>query len=143
MAVVTFDHSAFQARYPEFSTIQQSTLQAYFDEAGTLYIDNSNASVVGDTVMRGYLLNLATAHLAALYSGVNGESPQEGVGRVDQATEGSVSVHLDMGAVPGTDAWWMQTKYGAAFLQASAKYRTFRYSSAPVPVAGYQAPWRK
>ena len=70
---------------------------------------------------------MLVAHIAALNSGTNGNAAPETVGRVDQATEGSVSVHLDMGAVPGTAAWYMQTKYGAAYWSATKQYRTMRY----------------
>lgn len=141
MAVVTFDVAAFQARYPEFSTVPTATLQSYFDEVGVVYINNTDASPIADLAFRGYLLNMATAHLAALNYGVNGEAPQDGVGRIDQATQGSVSVHLDMGPTSNTQAWWMQTKYGAALWQATAGLRTFQYKTAPQPKVGYPAPW--
>lgn len=128
MAVVAFDIAGFRARYPEFVTVQDATLTAYFGEAG-LYLNNTDTSLVTDTAIRSTLLNMLTAHIAALNSGVNGEAPSPLVGRVSQASEGSVSVTADMGPVTGSQAWFMQTKYGAAYWQASAGYRTFRYVS--------------
>lgn len=122
--VVTFDYSGWIARYPEFSAVIQATAQLYFNEA-TLYLDNTSASVVADASpggARATLLNMLTAHIAAL--NMAGSSPL--VGRINSATEGSVSVGTDY-AVPGTAAWFAQTKYGAAYWQAVLPYRTMRY----------------
>lgn len=126
MAIVTFDLAAFRARYPEFATVVDATIQAYFAEA-TLYLDNTDCSRVSNVTVRAVLLNMLTAHIAALNSGVNGEAPSGLVGRVAQASEGSVSVSADMGPTTGTSAWFLQTKYGAAYWQATAPYRTFQY----------------
>jgi hypothetical protein len=126
MAVVAFDIVAFRARYPEFASVPDATLVAYFSEAG-LYLNNTDTSLVTDTGIRSTLLNMLTAHIAALNSGVNGQAPSDIVGRVSQASEGSVSVSADMGVVTGSAAWFLQTKYGAAYWQASAAFRTFRY----------------
>lgn len=128
MGVVTFNPGAFTQRYPEFVTIQASTLQAYFAEA-TIYLSNTDSSLVSDTAQRAVLLNMIVAHLAALNSGINGNEAPDTVGRVSDATQGSVSVSLDMGSQPGSAAWWQQTKYGAAYWQATASYRTMRYVS--------------
>lgn len=141
MAVVTFDPAGFTARYPEFASIAVPTLQAYFDEAGTVYLNNTDASPIADTTLRSVLLNMLVAHLAALNSGVNGQAPQDGVGRVSQATEGSVSVTLDMGETTNAQAWFNQTRYGAAFWRATSSYRTWRYyTPGSVPI-GIPAPW--
>lgn len=126
MAVVAFDLAAFRARYPEFSTVVDVTLSAYFSEAG-LYLSNTDSSVVTDLTIRAMLLNMLTAHIAAMNSGVNGQAPSGIVGRVAQASEGSVSVTADMGPPSGSAAWFLQTQYGAAFWQASAAFRSFRY----------------
>lgn len=126
MAVVVFDPAAFQGRYPEFSTLSEPLLQAYFDES-TIYLDNTDASRVQDVNARRTLLWMLTAHIAALNGGVNGQAASPLVGRVNSATEGSVSVQTDMGAVPFSAAWFMQTKYGAAFWQASAPFRSMLY----------------
>ncbi len=119
----------FLARYPEFSTLPQATAQAYWNEAG-LYMNNTATTPVSDQSPGGVLntlLNMVTAHIAALNFGANGNAPSDLVGRVDDASQGSVHVHVDMGAVPGQAAWFAQTKYGIAFWQATAAYRTFRY----------------
>lgn len=124
--VVTFDPAAFVARYPEFQAVSTLLLGDYFAEA-TLYLDNSPCSRVRDVAQRTLLLYMLTAHIASLYSGANGQPPSPLVGRINSASEGSVSVGTDMGAVPFTATWFMQTKYGASFWQATAQYRTMRY----------------
>lgn len=126
MAIVAFDSAAFLLRYPEFSTVSVPTLQSYFSEAG-IYLNNTDTSPVTDVTMRALLLNMLVAHLSALYSGVNGQSPSGLVGRINSASEGSVSVAADMGSITNAQAFYIQTKYGAAYWAATRSYRTFRY----------------
>jgi hypothetical protein len=129
--IVAFDSVGFLARYPEFATISVPTLTAYFAEAG-LYLSNSGYGPVCDLTARGLLLNMITAHIAALYSGVNGATPSNLVGRIADATEGSVHVAADMGVpATGTQAWFQQTTYGASVWAALAPYRRGRYVPAP------------
>lgn len=120
MAVVTFDYAGWQGRYPEFASVTLATAQAYFNEAAALYCDNSDSSPIQDATKRGLMLNQLVSHLAALNN-------TQLVGRVTAATEGSVSVSVDPGITTGSAAWYQQTKYGAAFWQASKPYRMFRY----------------
>lgn len=122
MAVVTFDPAAFQSAFPEFASTSAATLTQYFNEAAALYLNNTDGSPIQDATQRGFLFNYLVAHLAALR-----DPNRVLVGRLTQASEGSVSVAADMGAVPGKAAWFMQTKYGAAYWQATAQYRTFHY----------------
>lgn len=124
--VVVFDPSAFKARYPEFVSVSDALLQAYFGEA-TIYLANTEDSRVQDVAQRAVLLNMLVAHIAVMNAGANGQPASPLVGRVNTATEGSVSVGTDMGTVPFTAAWFLQTKYGAAFWQATARYRTMQY----------------
>ncbi|WP_277963895.1 DUF4054 domain-containing protein [Pseudomonas sp. RIT-To-2] len=126
MGVVVFDVASFRVRYPEFATVSDELLQAYFDEA-TVYLNNTECSPVTDVAKRALLLNMLVAHVAALNAGTNGEAASPLVGRINSATEGSVSVTTDMGAVAGSAAWFMQTKYGASYWQATVNLRSFRY----------------
>lgn len=130
-SVVTFDYLAWVARYPEFSHISEQMAGLYFDEA-TLYLDNSGRAGSVPESARRVLLNMATAHIAALYSGPQGQPASALVGRIVQATEGSVSVQAVMDAQPASAAWWQQTKYGASLWQATAQLRTMRYVPGPV-----------
>ena len=136
--IVAFDSGAFFARYPEFAGIVTTSLAAlYFGEAG-LYCDNTITSPITDDApggQRAVLLGMVTAHIAAMNS--TASSPL--VGRINSATEGSVSVQTQNDYPPGTVQWWQQTKYGAAFWAATAQYRRARYVPSPGRVMD---PWR-
>lgn len=125
--VVTFDPVAFAAAYPNFAAVNPTTLGLYFGQA-TLIVDNTTASRVQQIEHRTPLLYLLTAHITQLNLGPKGDGNGAGlVGRVSQATEGTVSVTADMGTVPFTAAWFMQTPYGATFWQMTARWRQMRY----------------
>lgn len=126
MGIVVFNAETFKVRYPEFSTIIDAVLSEYFAEA-TLYLNNTEKSRVCDVAQRSMLLNMIVAHIAALNRGINGQSPSALVGRINSATEGSVSVTVDYGTVSNTQAWYLQTRYGAAYWQATAQYRQAVY----------------
>lgn len=131
MGSVVFDYAAWAARYPEFGQIGSMAAQSYFDEA-TLYCDNTDTSPVADLAQRALVLGMATAHIAALYGGVNGEAPSPLVGRISSASEGSVSVSVDAGSGgSATQAYWTQTRYGLAWWAATAQYRRGRYVPGP------------
>jgi len=141
MCVVTFDSAAFRIAYPKFASLGDPLLNAYFAQAG-LYLDNTECSPVKCCTIRALLLNMLVAHLAALF----GPGASGLVGRVNSATEGSVSVSVDMPSGSPSSAWFMQTPYGAQYWQATAPYRTFRYvpSFSRVPVHPGRArgfPW--
>lgn len=146
MGVVVFDIEAFRVRYRQFSSVSNDLLQAYFDEA-TTYLNNSNCSRVGDVALRSRLLNMLTAHIATLNAGVNGNSPSGVVGRVSSASEGSVSVSMDMGPTTDESAWFKQTVPGSAYWQATAQFRTAVYipgaSPSHYPQHYYQRRFRR
>lgn len=129
MAVVVFDPTSFKLRYPEFAAVSNTLLALFFDEA-TLYMDNSDTSIVQDIPRRTTLLNMVTAHITALSGSVSPDGQPKPVGRISSAGEGSVSVNLEYMA-PGTMAWFVQTQYGAAFWQATSSLRGFRYFPNP------------
>lgn len=135
--VVVFNYATWVLRYPEFAGIAEPLAQAYFDEAG-LYLDNTPCSPVANLAKRGLYLNMITTHIAAINNPTTGTTL---VGRVSSATEGSVSVSTEYN-VPGSAAWFAQTRYGAAFWQATAWLRTFRYVPGPAPAAAGW-PWRR
>lgn len=135
-AVATFDYAAFSARYPEFNAVPEATIQQYWNEA-QIYWNNTGGSGARLVVTQASLLNMVTAHIAALNSAGQGApnpgaplDPTSPVGRINSATQGSVTVSLEMSMVPdakGLQAWYLQTRYGAAFWAATAQYRTARY----------------
>ena len=129
MGVVVFNPTQFKARYPEFTSVADVTLAACFDEAG-LYLSNKDCSAVQDLTRRALLLNMLTAHIAWIGGKLNPGGQPLPVGRTSSATEGSVSVSLEYG-VPGSQAWFLQSQYGAAFWQATTSLRGFRYRPRP------------
>lgn len=129
MTAVVFDPAAFKARYPEFAAVGDPLLQACFGEAG-LYLSNTDNSPVQNVTRRAVLLNMLTAHIAALGGALSSDGQPRPVGRVSSATEGSVSASMEYLA-PGSSAWFAQTQYGAAFWQATSSLRGFRYIPQP------------
>ncbi len=134
--IVVFDYGLFAMRYPELAGSINATLaQQFFNEAQT-YCDNTPCSPIPYCppyqTERQTLLNMMTAHIIALNVPLNGNASSPLVGRIDSATEGSVTVHADMPNQPGAAAWYQQTKYGAAFWTATAKYRQMLYAPGPV-----------
>lgn len=129
MAIVVFDQVKFLQRYPEFAptvAAYPTSAQDCFDEA-CLYLLNTDASIVPAPSPRTQLLNMLTAHILFLNFGANGQAAPQTVGRISNAGEGSVSVGLDMGPTTDQEAWYNQTKYGAAYWRASAAYRSAYY----------------
>ena len=129
MAAVVFDPTAFKARYPEFAAVPDATLTACFMEAG-LYLSNADNSPVQNLTRRATLFNMLTAHVAYLGGLLSADGQPRPVGRVSQASEGSVSAGFEYLA-PGSAAWFSQTQYGAAFWQATTSLRGMRYIPCP------------
>ena len=129
MAAVVFDPTAFKARYPEFAAVPDATLTACFMEAG-LYLSNADNSPVQNLTRRATLFNMLTAHVAYLGGLLSADGMPRPVGRVSQASEGSVSAAFE-GPPPGSAQWFQQSQYGAAFWQATSNLRGFRYIAQP------------
>lgn len=129
--VVRFVESEFKAQYPSFGAVAGGLLQLDFDIA-TTFLNNSCGSVVKDARVRERLLYLLTAHIAALLQGENGKAPSGVVGRVDAASEGSVSVSVAYAnEMSMSEAYFAQTQYGVMFWQATAQYRMMIYVAPP------------
>lgn len=144
---VTFSYATWIGLYGEFAACTEQQGQGWFTRATFLcgnQASNPTACVPG---MLESLLYLLTSHIAWLNAprDANGNPAATGapasplVGRIDQATEGSVSVHADMGDVNAggpSQAWYMQTKYGAEYWAATAGVRTGHYVALPTVVPG-------
>ena len=86
--IVQFNYERWLARYPEFSQVAQPTAQEYFGEA-TLYLRNDGTGPVRDAETQLRLLNMLTAHIAALNApSADGEPASPLVGRINNASEG-------------------------------------------------------
>lgn len=132
MAVAVFDYATWSARYPDLvAQVPQSLAELYFAEA-ELYLCNTECSPVQNVAQRTLYLYMLVAHIAYLNlpAGCGGNGAGM-VGRVSNATQGSVSIGTDMGNQPGSAQWFMQTQYGAAFWQATLWLRTARYVHIP------------
>jgi Protein of unknown function (DUF4054) len=131
---VVFEYQTWALRYPELAGFVSPVLaQMYFDEA-TLLLDNTPCSPVQNLGQRAIILGMLTAHVAALNGAINGQPSSTLVGRINSATEGSVSVGTEL-ITPMSAAYFSQTKYGLAAWQSMAAYRTFRYVPRPHHVA--------
>lgn len=133
--IVTFDPAVFKAAFPMFATVADAALTMNFG-LSQLFLNNSCRSVVIDANTRQTLLNLLVAHITALFQGINGAAPAGIVGRVSDATEGSVSVSAAFPENPNA-AWFDQTPWGAMYWAATAPYRTFRYIPPPAVCADF------
>ena len=127
MGIAVFNPSIFYARYPEFTSVNSGFLASLFVEAG-FYLNNTDCSIVQDVPTRLALLNMITAHIAFMGGALNADGQPRPVGRVSAAGEGSVNATFEMNPqTPGTGPWYQQSQYGAAYWQATAKYRAMHY----------------
>lgn len=124
--VVDFNYAVWAARYPELADkVSLGMASAYFAEA-SIYLNNTPCSPVQDTGQRSVLLNMLVAHIAAL-NGARSDPSSFAPGRLSSASEGSVSVSLDLGALPGSATWYAQTTYGLSYWALTANLRTMHY----------------
>jgi hypothetical protein len=166
MTVVVFNYNTpttppapppWATMFPELAqTVTQQVATEYF--AAACYLcDNTDCGPVpagAPAYQRDTFLNYITAHLAALFSPI-GNAPNASplVGRISNATEGSVSVEAQLVNNPSDQmAFFMQTKYGLMYWTMSGAYRTGIYVPGPCQPApgifgvyngtpGYLDPW--
>jgi hypothetical protein len=130
------NYASWVLRYPEFTGILAPIYELYFAEAG-LFCRNDGSGPVTTAAAQSVLMQMLTAHIAALYSQSQGD-PNPGtaknantpVGRITDATQGSVSVSLEWPSPADASAmekWLTQTKYGAEYWAATLVYRQARY----------------
>lgn len=127
--VVVFVPADFKAAFPEFATVLDAALTVNFG-LSQLFLNNTCRSIICDAVTRETFLNLLVAHITQLRNGINGLPPAGIVGRVNSATQGSVSVGAEF-PTSMDEAWFVQTQYGAMFWQATTVFRTMHYVPAP------------
>lgn len=129
---VDFDYQAWITLFPEFANVSEPQADALFVQA-QLFCVNDGSGPVCDPLVQTNLLYLMMAHLAALFQLANGQPVNELVGRITNATQGSVTlaVNPDIGVEDGPSQWLAQTKYGYAYWYATAPYRMFRYFPGP------------
>jgi hypothetical protein len=127
---VVFNYATWSARYPEFATtVTAPSAQEFFNEA-TLYCDNTGTGPAACNPNLPMFLNMLTAHIAQLNVGSAIQPVNAVVGRISNASEGSVSVAAEYSGERKGREWYIQTKYGAAYWAATAQYRSFRVNPA-------------
>ena len=141
---VVFVYADWATRYPEVAAPPDGTGTTTAAQAADdfvlagLYLNNTPCSVVQNISVRTILLYMLTAHIAALAARQAAEPDGNAiVGRISDATQGSVSVSADVGVTTANQAWFYQTQYGMSFWQATAAYRAGgRYKPGRVPYLG-------
>jgi hypothetical protein len=134
---ITFDPTAFVQAFPEFQNVPPARLTFLFGLASSTLLDNTGAGPVNDPAQLLDLFWLLVAHLLALFGpsvttggqgGGTAGSPGAPVGRLDSATQGSVSSSFAYDIPQNPSApWFVQTKYGATYWLATAQFRSARY----------------
>lgn len=148
--IITFNYANWVASFPEMAGCSPAQGQTFFDRADSFFANDAcNPAITLGEVRFTRLMYLMTSHLAWLYAprDASGNPAQAGtpssplVGRLNSASEGSVSVGTEWKGTEAGEEFFIQTKYGAEFWQAMAAFRTFRYAAQPTVVAGPVFPW--
>jgi hypothetical protein len=131
--IVTFDYSAWIALFPQFgvttpqyTALTQNQVTNVILPLAQQYCRNDGGGPVNDAGVQAQLLNLMVAHVAQILFGSSIQPLSPLVGRISNASEGSVSVSVDF-PTTATNAWYLQTPFGAAFWQLMLPYRLGRY----------------
>lgn len=134
------------AAYDVFAdTVSDTAFSDVVLTTAEMFHANDGKGPVRSAKTQKVLLGLMCAHVAMLLFGTSAQkaSASSGqVGRVSSASEGSVSVSMDFPtASTASEAWYLQTQYGATYWALSAPYRTMRFVGAPRrtfdPVMGF------
>jgi len=148
-AVITFKWPKWVALFPEFSNCSVQQGQAWFDLASS-YCWNDTCNPAACAPNFESLMYMVTSHIGWLMAPRDslgnpseaGTPPPPIVGRISNASEGSVSVTAEWtGQGSPSEAWYLQTRYGAMYWAATAQYRTMRYAPQPTVVAGSIRPY--
>lgn len=127
---ISFNYDAWTLLFPQFSNLNETQVTTLVLPLAEQYCRNDGGGPVSTAATQTNLLNLMVAHVAQLLFGSTTQPLSPLVGRISNASEGSVSAGTDFPTTP-TNAWFLQTPFGAAFWQACAPYRTMRYLPGP------------
>ncbi len=126
-ANATFTYATWIQTFPEFANVPEGTVVDQYAPLAAVYCPIDGSSPVRSSVLLQALYNLMVAHVTLLLAGSTLQDPSPLVGRIASASEGSVSVSVDMPATSPSAAWYMQSKYGAMYWQMLAPYRLMTY----------------
>lgn len=128
--ITAFDYGEWVVRAPALTQVPESAVIGILPIADA-YWRNDGTSPATTPELQKTIYYLIIAHLVQLMYGTGATSNPSGiVGRITSASEGSVSVSSEWPTNP-SNAWYLQTTYGAAFWQLTAAYRTMRYVAGP------------
>lgn len=143
--IVQYDYNSLTRMFPAMAPVGTELLAVYWEIATTMH-GNDGSGPIGSATLQSALLNMLTAHIAQLFApkdpagnpSAAGSSTAGVVGRVQSATEGSVSISTAAleGFRTAQASWLAQTQYGAMYWAATAQFRTMRY----VPPMGGSPP---
>ena len=129
--IASFTYSAWAAIFPELGLYTNSAQATQYWTEATMLLDNTISSPVQDVTQRTAILNLITAHICALRQPLGGQPSSPLVGRISDATEGSVSVKAELIVAAGSAQFWAQSKYGLQAWQMLLPFRSARYYAGP------------
>lgn len=125
--VVQFSYASWAALFPQFGNLTTAQITGPVLTVAEQYCRNDGGGPVNNAGVQAQLLNLMVAHVAQLLFGSSAQPVSPLVGRISSATEGSVSVGIDFPVTP-SNAWFVQTQYGAAYWQLALPFRLGRYA---------------
>lgn len=134
--IVAFNYTTWVQLFPQFAYVPQPVVTEFFNLA-TSFHRNDGGGPVSSSQMQTSCLNLVLAHLLQLFgpkADGTGQPNRDAnvVGRITNASEGSVSVATELAAGQNQNAsFWTQTQYGEAYWALTAPFRTMRYILAP------------
>ena len=134
---VVFNYQEWQEMFPALAGIPDSqVINNFWVRAQGICANSLTNPVAG--LPAGTLklaLYLLTAHIAQLNAPLDGQPASTLVGRINSATQGSVTVQADYATDGGpSEAWFSQTKYGAEYWTLTARTRTAFYIARPTRV---------
>jgi Protein of unknown function (DUF4054) len=133
--IAVWNPGIFLAMFPEFTAAYNANparYEATFTYRAQRFLTNTPQSPVQDVGQRLGLLNMLVAHIRWLAGDLSADGQARPVGRVSDASEGSVSASFDYAAASQNNGqWFNQSQYGAEFWQATSSLRGFRYVGPP------------
>lgn len=134
---INFSYLDFINIYPEFSSTVAETAFDYrvYTVADGVFANNvTNPASAAGTKSFTAMFALMCAHISQLSFGSESTPANRLVGRVYSASEGSVSLDIEMPAGNKSSdlrTWLYQTQYGATFWNMTSKYRLGFYGNQP------------
>jgi hypothetical protein len=139
--IAVWNPGIFLAMFPEFTAaynLNAAHFEAIFNYRAPRFLSNDVTSPVQDVQKRLGLLNMLVAHIAYLNGALSADGQTRPVGRVSDASEGSVSAAFDYGAANQNNGqWFNQSQYGAEFWQATSSLRGARFIASPRAIPPY------